>query len=92
MANRITEYQLRRVCDRINTITGSPMDYMTVIDGKRVINIGNYHISGAYGGVQLQRTVNGSGGVTCPIGQGHMPKRDLYERMHAFIAGLESAK
>ena len=92
MTNRITDKHLQAVIDRINRITGSPMEYMTVTDGKRVINIGHYHISGAYGGVCLHRTMNDSGGVNCPIGQCHVPKRDLYERMHAFIAGLESAK
>lgn len=92
MAQRITDKQLQAVVDRINRITGSPMEYMTMTDGKRTINIGHYHISGAYGGVCLHRTMNDDGGVNCPIRQGHIPKRELYERMHAFIAGLESAK
>lgn len=91
-AQRITDKHLQSVVDRINRLTGSPDSYMTLIDGKRTINIGHYHISGAYGGVCLQRTMNDAGGVTCPIGGGHVPKRELYERMHAFIAGLGCAK
>lgn len=89
---RITDKHLQSVVDRINRITGSPMEYMSLTDGERVINVGHYHISGAYGGVCLMRTMSDGGGVTCPIGQGHVPKRELYERMHAFIAGLECAK
>lgn len=92
MSDRITDKHLQALCNRINTITGSPMEYMTMIDGKRTINVGHYHISGAYGGVCLHRTMNDAGGVTCPIGMGHVPKRDLYNRMTAFIAGLEASK
>lgn len=92
MSDRITDKHLQALRNRINIITGSPMEYMTTIDGKRTINVGHYHISGAYGGVCLHRTINESGGVTCPIGMGHVPKRDLYNRMVAFIAGLEASK
>lgn len=92
MSERITDKHLRSLCNRINTIAGSPMEYMSMIDGNRTINVGHYHISGAYGGVCLHRTMNDAGGVTCPIGMGHVPKRDLYNRMTAFIAGLEASK
>jgi hypothetical protein len=35
------------------------------------------------------RHVNESGGATCPLGQGHGTKRELYNTMQAFIKGLE---
>jgi hypothetical protein len=53
-----------------------------------------YTISYAYGGAALHRNcdVNGDGeshGVSDVFGY-HMPKRDLYERMQAFLRGIEA--
>ena len=90
--DRITQKDLQYVVDRINRITGSPMAPWKREGDKMTAQIGNYHLSGAYGGVCLHRITNEGGGVTCPIGMGHVPKRELYERMHAYIAGLEAAK
>lgn len=94
MANRITESDLKGLCDCLNRITGSPMVPYAydAAKGKHCAQIGNYHISYAYGGVSLHRMHNDGGGVSLPLGGGHVPKRELYERMHAFICGIESAK
>jgi hypothetical protein len=82
--NRITEKQLQAIVERINRVTGSPMEPYT--NGRA--NIGHYHLSFAYGGVELHRMVNMHGGVTCPFGGGHVPKRELAQRMWAFLAEL----
>lgn len=88
---RITEKHLAGLVSRLNKLTNSPQEYCTVAaDGSRTINIGHYHISYAYGGVELVRTMNASGGVNTPIGSGHVPKRELYDRIYAFIRGIES--
>ena len=94
MADRITDRHLQAVCDRINRMTKSPMEPWALdpAKGKHVAQIGNYHISHAYGGVSLHRMVNDSGGVSSPLGYGHIPKRELYERMRAFIAGIGAAE
>ena len=90
MAQRITDTDLRILCERLNELTGSPATYMTAIDGSpRQINVGHFHISGAYGGVCLHRVSNASGGITCPLVSYHEPKRALWDRMHAFIDGIE---
>ena len=91
MGTRITQKDLEAVVARINRLTNSPMDYCTK-GGRFCSNIGNYHLDYAYGGVQLCRVVNESGGVSNMLGCGHVSKRDLYERMHAFIRGLEASK
>jgi hypothetical protein len=83
--NRVTEKQLEAIVDRINRITGSPS--APYIDGKA--QVGNYHISHAYGGVALHRMYNEGGGVTSPLSTGHIPKRELAALMYAFINGLE---
>jgi hypothetical protein len=89
---RITERDLQAVCDRINRIMGTPMKPYEKVGDKYVAQIGNYHLDHAYGGVNLVQMVNEGGGITCPLGQGHDTKRDLYNKMHAFINGLESKR
>jgi len=93
MRERITDKQLQAVVDRINQETDSPLEpYTTDASGKIQANIGNYHLSWAYGGVELNRMDTQGGGVTCPLGEGHGTKRELYEKMYAFLRGLEAAK
>lgn len=97
MSNRVTEVHLQAIVDRLNKLTDSPSEsYTRDSDGRLRANVGNYHLSFAYGGVSLHRMVNESGGVSTPLYTGHIPKRELAERLHAYIygiqAGLELAK
>ena len=85
---RITDKQLDAIADRLNKITNSPLK--PYIDGKA--QVGNYHISHAYGGVCLHRMFNDGGGVTSPLSTGHTTKRELANAMWAFIAGINSTK
>ena len=78
--DRITEKQLQAVVDRINRITNSPMVPYAKVGDRYVAQVGNYHLSHAYGGVSQ------------PFGCGHTTKRDLYNRMQAFISGIEASK
>lgn len=89
---RITDKQLNALADWINELTDSPLTPWTADEGGIKANIGNYHISRAYGGVCLHRMVNTGGGVTCPIFHGHVTKRELYNSMHAYIKGLRDAQ
>ena len=92
MTDRISVKQLERLVDEINRVTGSPAEPWTKQpDGHFKANIGNYHLSGAYGGYCLHRMYNDGGGVTTPLVSGHVPKRDLYWKMHAFLSGLRAA-
>ena len=85
---RITESHLQAKVNRLNRITGSPAEPYTA--GKA--NIGNYHLSHAYGGVCLHRMHNSGGGVSSPLSTGHVSKRELAGLLSAFIAGIESTK
>tara|TARA_R100001143_G_scaffold11500_1_gene13206 strand:- start:15 stop:317 length:303 start_codon:yes stop_codon:yes gene_type:complete len=88
--DRIRQSDLKYLAGLINQATNSPVEPWTRDEtGKLTANIGNYYISGAYGGVSLQRNVNLSGGCTDVFNCGHVPKRDLYNRMRAYLAGLE---
>ena len=88
MTQRITDKQLDALCAHLNTITNSP----TAPWANGRANVDNYHISHAYGGVCLHRHVNASGGITCPLSNGHGTKRELYNEMHAYIKGLLAAQ
>jgi hypothetical protein len=93
MSDRISIKDLQAVCDRINRATGSPMKpYERDAADRLIAQIGNYHLDQAYGGVSLVRMVNEGGGISNVLGWGHLTKRDLYERIHAFIRGLEASK
>lgn len=90
---RVTEKQLQAVVDRINDMTNSPKEsYSLNGQGRHTAQIGNYHLSFAYGGVSLHRMVNEGGGVSDVFSSGHMPKRELLELMHAFITGYSTEK
>jgi hypothetical protein len=90
---RITRKHLEPVVARLNRETNSPASPWTCgEDGKYRANIGNYRLSGAYGGWSLHRMVNESGGVSDVFSCGHVPARDLYNQLHAYLRGIEFAK
>lgn len=92
MTTRITRKDLDRACNRLNTLTGAPSDSYTrnAETGKLTANIDNYHISSAYGGYALNKMANESGGVHDVLRMGHIPARELYNLIHAYIGGIES--
>jgi len=85
--NRITEKQLQSLVNCINTVTGSPMKPWNNETTPMTANIGNYHLSFAYGGVALHQICTNGGGVIDVFSSGHMPKRELYQRMSAWFDG-----
>lgn len=88
---RITLTHLQAVIDRINRATGSPLQpYVKGDDGRHHAQPGCYHLSRAYGGYSLHRMCNEAGGVRDVFGCGHVPARDLANRMHAFLAGIDA--
>lgn len=93
MSDRVTQKQLESLVDYINEITGQPKtSYSKDDNGRYRANIGNYHIDGAYGGVNLHQIVTDGGGVTEPLGGGYWSKRELYYKLHAFIRGINTGK
>lgn len=86
--NRITDKHLQAKIDRLNKVTNSPAS--PYADGKA--QVGNFHLSHAYGGVCLHRMFNEGGGVTSPLSTGHIPKRELAGLLDAYLAGFELAR
>jgi hypothetical protein len=86
---RMTNAGLESIAGRINRIQRTPATpYVRGLDGNLKAQIGCYFIDYAYGGVQLCQMVNDGGGVTDVLYSGHIPKRELADRMYAFIYGL----
>jgi len=91
MADRITNAHLEQLCKVINRAMGTAeKPYTKGGDGEYHSNIGNYHIDGAYGGVALEQFANEGGGVRSIFSYRHITKRDLYNRMRAFLDGVEA--
>ena len=83
----ITRKNVEGLAEKINKIKGTPAETWSTKDGKRKANGGNYYISGAYGGVSLYCIDNENGGARDVFGCGHITKRDLWNRMRAFLEG-----
>ena len=91
MSTRITRSFLEAKCNTLNSMRGAPAEPSRMVDGKYCANVGNYHISGAYGGYCLHRMSNESGGVSDVFSCGHIPARQLAALMSAYTAGLYDA-
>ncbi len=89
---RITIKDIENGLARLNRLTNNPLTpYSRSEDGKFTTNIGNYHLSQAYGGCQIHQMLSDAGGITCPITAGHVTKRECFDTLHAFINGVEAA-
>lgn len=91
MTTRITRAHLDAKAATINSMMGAPAEPYRTVNGKAVANVGNYHISGAYGDYCLHRMCNESGGVSDVFNCGHIPARQLAALMSAYTAGLYDA-
>ena len=90
---RITKKTLEKYCEMLNRSNGHALEaYSRDENGKLRGNIGTYYIGGAYGGYSLNQIANEGGGVHMPLNSGHVPARELYERMRAYFMGIERAK
>lgn len=89
---RITDSMLEARVRRLNELTGSPQEPYSRVNGQNVANVGNFHLSHAYGGVCLHRMANESGGVRTPIISYHTTKRELYGLINAWMDGIQFAQ
>ncbi len=89
---RITDKQLQAMIDRLNRITNNPAEPWTRgEDGHNRANIGNYHLSFAYGGIDMHRMVNEGGGCESLNG-GHGTRRELEGFLRGMLRGIESQR
>ena len=69
--------QIQAALYKLNRQTASPLKPYE--DGQA--QIGNYHLSQAYGGYNVNRIMNNGGGCTEPAGHGHVTKRECLQRI-----------
>jgi hypothetical protein len=91
---RITQSFLRQQVKNLNTLVGLegvPI-YRTGDDGKIIGgNPGVYCLSCAYGGYALHRmSASGGTGINDIFNSGHMPARELSNRISAYIQGIHA--
>lgn len=85
---RITRKELDGAVAYLNRITRNESEPYRLTGTKPIVNIGNFHLSGAYGGFALHQMGNESGGTSDVFSQGHMPMRELYNLIHAYAKGI----
>lgn len=91
MSNRITLATLDTLIRRLNVMTGMPQaTYLRNHGGdeRLVAQVGNYHLSAAYGGAALHQIVDAGGATRDVLRTGHTTKKDLYAQIHAYMSGL----
>ena len=87
---RVTIRDLEGIVGIINRETGNnEKPYSKDDNGIFKANIGNYHLDGAYGGYSLCQITTEGGGTRDIFRAGHMPKKELYGLMRAFLEGIE---
>lgn len=90
---RINRKQLEQAAAHLNMLTNSPLEtYTRTAEGKLIANVGNFYISGAYGGFSLERVCNESGGASCPLHTGHIKAAELLKLINTFYAGIKFAR
>lgn len=91
-ADRITLAKLEGLCDSINRLLGLPLaPYTKHDDGRFTPNAGVYHLSGQYGGWSLE-TMADDGSTGTHVIFPTSTKRELYDRMRAYIDGIQAAR
>ena len=86
---RITIANLERLCKHINRARGTPEEPYTLNNGEYTQNPGCICLDGAYGGWNVEELLeHGSRRV---LDCGYVPKRELYNLLHAYWKGIERA-
>ena len=87
---RITRQVLDGAAVLLNQVAGTPTTpYRKNADGSHVAQVGCFHISGAYGGFALHQMVSEGGAIRDVLYSGHVPARELFNRIMAYRYGLE---
>lgn len=90
--NRITNSNLESLVLRINKTLKRPETPYTREGERNKANIGNFHLSFAYGGICLHEMHNEGGSVNTVLNTGYTTKRELWDAMQAFLKGIEAGR
>ena len=88
---RVTMNNLEYLVKEINLLTNNDVEASYFNQHKKLHwNIGNYQLSGAYGGWKLEQIVNEHGGTKDIFNAGFLTKKELYYQLEAFKLGVEN--
>lgn len=91
MSNRITQKDLEILTKQLNEALGRPIEsHSRGENGQYKANIGNFHLSYAYGGVALEEMTSEGGGKVRTSPGGYGTKRELYQWMTAYLSGIQA--
>ena len=87
----VTKSMLEKLILHLNTITGSPTEEYTKIEGSNRFkpNAGCFYLAGAYGGYKLERSLRR--GASADSTSGYVSKRDLMEQIRGILTGFRIA-
>jgi hypothetical protein len=85
---RVTETILQSRIDYLNAVTGMPLTTWGRVGSKNVAQIGNYHLSGAYGGWRLEQIASEGGSIRDVFRCGYVSKRELLALIDAMLVGI----
>ena len=85
-AIRITVSGVKKLTAGLNKIAGQPLDEWTVKGSQNKANIGHYRLGFAYGAVRLEQIVDEDGSIRDVLGVGYLPRRELYQKIQAYIS------
>tara|TARA_R110002020_G_scaffold393414_1_gene603675 strand:- start:387 stop:647 length:261 start_codon:yes stop_codon:yes gene_type:complete len=86
MKTRITLSDLANRLSDLNELKGTPSKPYSPSNTGIKSNVGNFHLSQAYGGCNVHQMVNDGGGIKEPAGGGHVTKRECLERINSLFA------
>ena len=91
---RTTTRHIELLIKQLNELTHNPTEtnyLLTTNQGRKLCwNIGNYFLDSAYGGYDLVQVINEGGGITKPLYGGYVSKRELYNKLTAYINGVRT--
>jgi hypothetical protein len=91
MPRRVTVAELESAIRALNDLTGHPATPYRKEGDQWLPNPGVYHLSRAYGGFALHQMADHGTGTRDVLYSGHIPARELLNRIHAYRYGAELA-
>jgi hypothetical protein len=94
MAQKITRPFVEKQLERLNTMTGMPLQpYLNLNDGNGIVpQAGNYHLDSAYNGWEFCRMASSGSGAGPVIRHGHVTLREVSLQIECYVRGIEDAK
>jgi|TARA_R110000823_G_scaffold273567_1_gene392616 hypothetical protein len=82
---------IENAIDHLNNELSTPANPWSQVEGGQKANVGNFHLSQAYGGYSLHQMSNTSGASHDVFRCSYIPKRELHGMIQAMITGIDAS-